>query len=147
MLGDDAFQSKRAGVLQKCDAVTLHLLGKLDSADRAVEKIFHEVPPNRQLGPREIVTVEVEKVEGEEDGLRRGTFAASAAERALQRSEVRPALGIENDGLTVENGCGNAEGFGGRRNRGKRMRLVVATARDCGRPSARCEWRAESHPI
>ncbi len=47
------------------------------------------------------MTVEVEKVEGEEDGLRRGTFAASAAERALQRSEVRPALGIENDGLTA----------------------------------------------
>ncbi len=42
VLGDDAFQSKRAGVLQKCDAVTLHLLGKLDSADRAVEKIFQE---------------------------------------------------------------------------------------------------------
>lgn len=39
MFGDDTFQSKRAGVLEKLGAVTMHLLGKLYRANGSVEQV------------------------------------------------------------------------------------------------------------
>ena len=43
MLGDDAFQSKRPGVLHEFGTVTLHLLGKLARSNGSVEQVGQEM--------------------------------------------------------------------------------------------------------
>lgn len=130
VLGDDAFQSKRPGVFQDFGAVTQHLLGKLDRTNRTIEQICQQMPADPKFDLSQIVPVEIQKIEGKKDGFRRSPFAAAPAERALQRSEVGPALGIENDGFPIQDGGPDPELFGSCRNRRKPMRPVVTATGD-----------------
>ncbi len=76
------------------------------------------MPADRQLGLRQIVPVEIQEIEGEEDGSGRGSFAAASAERALKGSEVGAALRIEHNSFTIQDRSPDPELFGSCRNRG-----------------------------
>ena len=71
MLGNDALEPHRAGVLQKFCAVALDFLRQLYGTGGAVEEVFQQVPAHREFGPREVVAVGIKKIEREKHSFRR----------------------------------------------------------------------------
>ncbi len=74
------------------------------------------------------MSIEVEKIEGKEDRVRR-QFAAAPAERLLQSTKVGPSLFVEDHGFAVEDGCCDIEFSRGSNDCGKAMGPVVPAAR------------------
>jgi hypothetical protein len=70
--------------------------------------------------------VDVEEIEGVEDGVAGHLLSAAAAQRLLKGAEVRSALLVENNRLPVQDQRGNVQSLRRRRNAGKTMRPVVA---------------------
>ena len=93
----------------KFGADAARLLRKLYRADCALQEIRKQMPSNQKLRLRKIVDIEVEEIESEKDCLSLGALASAAAERALQRPEIRVALLAENHRLTVDDGGPDAE--------------------------------------
>lgn len=76
MLGNDTFQPDGASILQKLGTIAAHVLRQLDRAAGALEQILEEVSSDRELCSRQIVAVEIKKVESIEDGFHRCPLAA-----------------------------------------------------------------------
>ncbi len=133
MLGDDAFQSHRAGVLQKFVAVRLDVDRHADDAVRMLNNILEYLPTFRLAQAGQVMAVEVKQVEGVKHRCICRFPTAPAPERRLQRPEIRSAFRVEDDCLPVNDGrirkfprC-----YG---NSGKAVGPVVAAARDHPHP-------------
>jgi hypothetical protein len=75
------------------------------------------------------MSIEIQKVKGEQDGVRRSLVTSTVAEALLQQSEIRPALLVENHGLTVEDCRANRKPQGRLLDCRETMRPVMAAAR------------------
>jgi len=65
---------------------------------------LEEMAADRKFGFRKILPVEIQRIEGEQDGFRRCSFAAASAERSLQGTKVGWAPCVEHSRQWPENG-------------------------------------------
>lgn len=108
----------------------MRFLRQLDCADGAIEKALEQMPADGEFGSLQVVTVKIEKVEGEKHRFRRRALAAPSTERTLQRPEIRSTLFVQHDRLAVENGSPEAQVLGSGCNCRKAVRPIMAAARD-----------------
>ena len=128
---DDAFKPMLAGDAQKRFAIRLDLLrqtNRLLPAGRYYS--LEEVAPCRELGLREVMTIEIEEVEDHQDQFPRRPLSALAAERLLKLAEVRPALLIEYHGFSIQYRGRDGKAFCLGDNRGETICPVMAAARE-----------------
>jgi len=89
--------------------VTFDLLGEPDRALATREQFFQEMSAAGELHLLQVVTVEIEQVEGEEHGISGRKCAAPPAKRPLQRAKVRAILLVQNDSFAVEDRAPDAQ--------------------------------------
>src|SRR5262249_4611213 len=105
--GDDAFEAVLADALEDGGAVAPEGLAQAEPAFLPVaDELFEQGEPLFERGLGQVLPVAPGQVEGEEDDR----LAAAAVDRVLEGLEVADAAGVENDGLTVEDGV-DAEAF------------------------------------
>ncbi|GGA64306.1 hypothetical protein GCM10011499_38420 [Pelagibacterium lentulum] len=117
MLGDYALKPHLASGLQEGGTIGVHFFGQPDRAFAHRYKIFEQSPAFVEGHPREVVAIEIEKIEGIEDHFGAGDFpAAATAQGLLQGVKIRAPLAIENHGFTVENEGRGVDRLDGARN-------------------------------
>jgi len=88
-----------------------------------------EVAAGGEFQAADIETVEVQKVEGEHDGVSGRQLPSPAAQRVLQHAKVRSPLLVKYDCFTVQNCGADAESLGRILDASKAVRPVVPRVR------------------
>ncbi len=93
---------------QLCSGRIECLTGLYGGSCAVSDEIRKEMTTHAKLGLREIVTVEIQEIEGQEL-CRRRFLARSAAERGLQEVEIAPPLLVVHDRFAVDDRGRNAQ--------------------------------------